>query len=123
MAGKPITRGSGRVAYALDRLTKNTLADVVIDRVLAEVGEDATDEEILHVVQNWLRPVQALRGDRPVILLDELKRLERSEAKYLERQLQERERVARENAEARKLADMVAEVNRERAKRPYTDRG
>lgn len=69
MAGKPITRGSPRVAYAIGRLSKNTLADIVLDRIGAEIGEDADDEAVLAHLQTWLDTVARLRGDKPVDLI------------------------------------------------------
>jgi hypothetical protein len=95
MVGKPITRGSRRVADLVDRLSKNTLADIVLDRVGAEIGEDATDEQVLAHLQRWLDTVLRLRGDRPLNLLAVQGGLDRAEARYLGR-----ERLGQEKAAA-----------------------
>lgn len=85
MAGKPITRGSRRVAYALDALSKNTLADLLLDMVQAEIGDGADDESIVAAIQPRLETVARLRGDRPVSLTGLLKRYDDTEARYLTR--------------------------------------
>jgi hypothetical protein len=84
MAGKPITRGSGRLAYAVDALSKNMLADIILDRVQAEIGEDASDEAIAAHLQPWVDTVARLRGDKTVNLQGMLARLDRNNARYLE---------------------------------------
>jgi hypothetical protein len=89
MAGKPITRASRRVAYVLGQLSKNILADILLDRIAAEIGEEASDEKVLAHLQPWLDTVTRLRGDKPVSLAGLLKRLGITEAKYLERQRQQ----------------------------------
>lgn len=85
MAGKPITRGSRRVAYAVDHLSKNTLADILLDRIAAEIGEEATDEEVLAHLQGWLDTIQRLRGDKPTNLAALLGRIDRADAAYQKR--------------------------------------
>lgn len=45
MAGKPITRGSRRVAFAIYRLSKNTLADILLDKVAADYKGTALMDE------------------------------------------------------------------------------
>ncbi len=85
MAGKPVTRGTRHVAYAIDKLSKNALADIVLDRVAAEIGEDANDEAVLTHLQDWVNTISRLRGDRPVNLLAALANLHRIEATHLER--------------------------------------
>lgn len=81
MAGKPITRASRGVAYAIEHLSKNTLADIVLDRLAAEIGEDATDGDVVRHLQRWVDTVQRLRGDKPTALLPLLIRWEKQEAK------------------------------------------
>jgi hypothetical protein len=68
MAGKPLVRASKRVARVIDELSKNCLADIVIDRVKAEIGDDATDEAVLAHLQPWIDTITRLRGDRQVNL-------------------------------------------------------
>jgi hypothetical protein len=68
MAGKPITRGSRRVAYAIDGLSKNAMADIILDRVAAEIGEGATDAEVIAHLQPWIDTILRLRGDKPLNL-------------------------------------------------------
>lgn len=84
MAGKAVTRGSARVAYALDRLSKNALIDVVLDLVQAEVGEDATDEQLLARIQSTVDTILRLRSDRPVNLQKAAELWDKSAAKYRE---------------------------------------
>ena len=81
MAGKPITKASDRVAWALSQVSKNTLADMVLQVVLKEVGKDASDLQILARVQKWLDPVQRSRGDTPIDLIGVLQRKDRYEAR------------------------------------------
>ncbi len=119
MAGKPITRSSGRVAYAIDRLSKNALADIILDRVAAEIGEDASEEQVLARLQGWIDTVLRLRGDKPVSLTGALKRLERTEAAYLERQRQEREKATARAGQEQRMKERIDEINREKAKEVY----
>lgn len=119
MAGKPITRGSGRVAYAIDQLSKNTLADILLDRIAAEIGETATDEEVLAHLQPWLDTIQRLRGDKAVNLVGLLGRLDRSDARYREREERDRERRAQDAERNKVVAEKIAEINREKLKEPY----
>ena len=81
--GKPVTQGSRLVAYAIDKLSKNALADIVIDQARLSVGcEDATDEQILAVLQSWSEPIARVRGDSRVDLAAVGKRLLASDARY-----------------------------------------
>lgn len=81
--GKPIKMTGRRVAYAIDKLTKNTLADIVIDRIKAEIGEDASDEQIVAVLQRWLHPVAIVRGDKEPNLSGLMEQLDRFDTKYI----------------------------------------
>lgn len=81
MAGKSIKRGSNRVAYVIYHLSKNTLADIVINRIKAEVGEDS-DEIILERLQQWLNPIAILRGDKPPNLVALAKRFDSASHYY-----------------------------------------
>lgn len=82
MAGKPITRSSRSVARTIDVLSKNTLADVILDRIMAEVGENAPDELVLSRLQAWLEPIQIARGDKPVNLLARYSTYDAAERRY-----------------------------------------
>jgi alpha-L-fucosidase len=81
---KPITRGSRRVAHVVSALSKNALADMLLDRVAAELGEGAGDERVLEHLQRWLDATQRRRGDRAVDLAGIARRLDKAEAHYLE---------------------------------------
>lgn len=83
MAGKPITRASRAVARVIDSLSKNTIADLLLDRIQGEIGDGAGDEEILANLQPTLDTVARLRGDKPVNLIGLLDRLAKSEQRYL----------------------------------------
>lgn len=118
MAGKPITRGSGRVGYAIDQLSKNTLADIILDRIAAEIGEDATDEQVLAHLQPWLDTIQRLRADKPVNLIGLLGRLDRAEAAFRERLKREQEQRAIDIETGQRLKEKIDEINRDKLKEP-----
>jgi cupin superfamily acireductone dioxygenase involved in methionine salvage len=118
MTVKPITQGSGRVAYAIDRLSKNTLADIVLDRVHAEIGEGASDEQIMAHLQGWLETIARVRGDKAPDLVGLLTRPDRAEAKRHERQQQAQERAAAVDAQQRRLCEQIDEINRQKLKMP-----
>lgn len=63
--GKPVTQGSRLVAFAIDKATKNMLADIVIDRIKLSIGDasQCTDERILAELQAWFDPIARVRGD------------------------------------------------------------
>ena len=83
MAGKAVTRGSRRVARVLDDLSKNTLADLVLDFVQGDIGDGADDEAILTALQPRVDAIAAMRGDRPIDLLRRLCQFDASERRYL----------------------------------------
>lgn len=64
MAGKACVLASSELAFALDRMSKNTMIDLVVDRARAELGEDASDDEVADLLENWARPVFQARGDQ-----------------------------------------------------------
>ena len=74
MAGKPITRASRAVARVIDSLSKNTIADLLLDRIQGEIGDGAADEDVLTRLQPSLDTVARIRGDKPVNLIGLLKR-------------------------------------------------
>lgn len=82
MAGKAIVRGNRRVAYVIDKLSKNTLADIILDRIRAEIGDEATDEQIIDVLQRWLSPMARMRGDKILCLSAVLGTFDRINAAY-----------------------------------------
>lgn len=82
MAGKASVFASRRLWYAIDKMSKNALIDMVVDRVRAEIGEDASDEAIAEKVQEWLGPVARERGDRPVSLLGAMQHLDANDEAY-----------------------------------------
>lgn len=85
MAGKPLTQATRRLARVVDHLSKNTLADILVDRIRAEIGENATDEQVLTHLQPWLETIARLRSDKPVNLLGILAKLDASDEAYRKR--------------------------------------
>ena len=75
-----------RLTYALDRLSKDALIDLIVDRARTEIGEDACDEDIADLVQMWANPVMRIREDRAVFLRGMLTRLDRIDAEVLRRE-------------------------------------
>lgn len=75
MAAKPVVMGSRRLAYAVDALSKNAMADMLIDRACAELpnGEDSSEAEIVAKVQGWADTILRTRRDKPVNLSGKLK--------------------------------------------------
>jgi hypothetical protein len=65
------------------------MADILLDRIALEVGEGASDEEVLAAVQKWLDPVQLLRGGK-IDLVALLARQDHYEAEYLARKAKEK---------------------------------
>ncbi len=82
MAGRAPVLASRRLWFALDRLSKNTLIDILVDRARAEDGEEAKDADVARRIQRWLRPVCRLRGDREPKLLDAMARLDKASEEY-----------------------------------------
>lgn len=65
MAGKPLTQANAALAYAIDGLTKNQLADIVIDLARKQIGhEDATDLDVMEMIQGWWNPIAHARLDK-----------------------------------------------------------
>jgi hypothetical protein len=86
MAGKAAVLTSKRLHYALDRLSKNALIDLVTDLAVRENGDDkGTDETLAAVIQAWLNPVIRVRGDKPVSLAAHMARLDKYDADYIAR--------------------------------------
>lgn len=85
MAGKAITRGSRRVARVVDKLSKNTLADLVLDKIAAEIGEDATDEQVLAHLQPQLNTIARIRGDKAVNLASLMALYDRADEEHRRR--------------------------------------
>ena len=86
MAGKTTVICSRRLHYALDNLSKNTLIDILVDRAKLETGndnsDDATDEQIADVIQEWAAGVTAVRADRCPDFRAAIDRIDRSDAGY-----------------------------------------
>ena len=82
MAGKQVVFGSPAVAYAIDQMSKNALADIILDRVIAELGDKADDIAILTLIQQWAGPALRTRGDKPANLVDAAKRYHAASEKY-----------------------------------------
>lgn len=80
MAGKRRILTSPRLGYALDKLSKNALIDLVADLADLEFGEgEATDEQVAVIIQGWLGPILRVRKDRPVSLIDLMTKFDASE--------------------------------------------
>lgn len=88
IGNKPVTQGSLAAAYALEKLSKNTLIDLVLDRARCETGhaDDAQEAELLTIIQGWLSPIAMARGIRAPGLAAEYNRYVVSSEKYRERQ-------------------------------------
>ena len=86
MAGKASVFASGGLFYAMDKISKNTLIDMVLDAAHRELGEEIADERIARHVQQSLDTVARMRGDKPANLLSVLTRWENQKQVYLERQ-------------------------------------
>lgn len=69
---KPAVRASDGVAYALVKLSKNAIIDMLVDRAIAQCGEDATEDAIISVLQDWLEPIARLRDEKPLDLVGRL---------------------------------------------------
>jgi hypothetical protein len=70
---------------ALDGLSKNTLIDLVVDRVRAEIGEDASEDRVAEQIQEWLGPVAMARGDKPVSIAGRLRTWDKAAADHVAR--------------------------------------
>ena len=82
---KPMIRCSRAVAYAVESLSKTLIADVLINRVYAELGYDGiTDDAILAKLQTWFKPVAILRGDKMPSLKRRKMYFDKTEKKYLD---------------------------------------
>ncbi len=69
MQGKKPAIASLALARVLDKYGKTALIDLVADRARAELGENASDRDVMGLVMRWMVPVSAVRGDRAVDLL------------------------------------------------------
>lgn len=83
MAGKSTVICSRRLHYAMDKLSKNFLIDLVIDGIIAEIGEGVSDEQIADALQSRLETISLHRKDRVVSLRSELARLDKINEGYL----------------------------------------
>jgi hypothetical protein len=86
MAGKLPVLATPAEAYALDQLSKNALIDILIDRVLLEVGDKLPrEDQVAAALQDWIRPVLRARDDKPVDLTAALTRFRKLNQQYLDR--------------------------------------
>jgi hypothetical protein len=120
MAGKPSVRGSARVFYVLDKLSKTFLADIVLDLIQAEIGDGASDEAIFERLQPVVDTLARLRGEGPKDLAGLARRGDAYEARYLERERQRKESLASTIETQNRLSEKIKEINRENDKLPYT---
>lgn len=65
--GKPVTQTTERVARAtIDSVSKNALADLVIDLLRQHAGNENLDgEELAQAFVEAFAPIAIARGDRP----------------------------------------------------------
>ena len=59
---------SPRLAYALDQMSKNALADLVVDLVRGSVGEHADEQDVAASLQPFVDAVLRVRNDKAVSL-------------------------------------------------------
>lgn len=85
MAGKTAILASRPLHYALDKLSKNALIDLVVDRARAQIGEDADDEALADEIQRWINPVLTARQDRLVGLAGAMCQLANNDKDYREK--------------------------------------
>lgn len=53
---------SPRVAYALNKINKTTLMDVVLHLAFHELGDNAEHTEVLKLIQSWVNPILTETG-------------------------------------------------------------
>lgn len=87
MAGKALTQTSSKaLAYAIDHLTKNQMADVLLDLARLQVGSEDVNEDLISVLQGWIGPILMARGDVAINLMAKHKRYVNASEQYLARQ-------------------------------------
>jgi hypothetical protein len=73
----------GRPAYlAIDKLSKNTLIDLVSDLCRREIGETASDAEVVAWIEKEVEPVHLARHQRFVGLVAAMNKYEKSDEAY-----------------------------------------
>lgn len=83
MAGQKPELCSRRLAYALDKLSKNTLIDIIADLAVMNVGEEgASDEELAGTIQAWVDPVLRVRSGRRIDLAAQMAIFDSHEERY-----------------------------------------
>lgn len=82
MAGKDPVFVQGILSSTMDTLSKNQLIDLVAQVAYRQLGEDASDEEVIHWLQPKLNVVWERRGDKKVDLQRTYKRREIANQKY-----------------------------------------
>lgn len=85
MAGKAHVVAGKPLAFALDSLSKNTLADMVAYVAIQELGSEATDEQLADKIQSWVNPVVAIRNDRPINIAQVMGRWHSAAKKHREK--------------------------------------
>jgi len=82
MAGKSCVLASRHLSYALEKLSKNTLIDLVVDMTRGTVGENASDVVIARSLQPFIDAVLRMRSDRPMSLEAAVQALITSDERY-----------------------------------------
>jgi len=81
-----MTTVSRGLSHAIDKLSKNALADVLIDVIRGTVGADATESVVIENLQPFVDTVLRMRKDKPVPLAGGVAEWERHAADYKRRQ-------------------------------------
>lgn len=84
MAGKAVVLTSRRLAYAVDKLSKNALIELVVDLARGQIGAEMSDEQLATQIEEWVGPVLRERGDKPANLVAAMKRLDANDQAYRE---------------------------------------
>lgn len=82
MAGKAPVFCGRALYYTLDEVTKNQWIDFAVDMARAELGEDATDDQIVAYLQPKLDVVWRQRYDKSVELAGRYQRCVKASERY-----------------------------------------
>jgi hypothetical protein len=102
-------------------LSKNALADLVLDFIQGEIGDGATDEEILAHLQPRLETIARLRGDKAPNLCRLLSGLDAKQAQYLATEEKKKADRTAQAAQEKALVEKIDQINKERLKTHYAD--
>lgn len=83
MAGKNPVLASHHLYLALDVLSKNQLIDFVVDMARAELGESATDAQVIAWIQPKIATIWNHRGDKYQSLQAAYDRRKQNEERFI----------------------------------------